>query len=402
MTDHSARAGRALAHLAEVDPALGVLALWCSHRDGAGRTLTSGEAIVYGPDFDALGLPEQVGLLAHHVLHVALRHPARLANLKQRIGDSFDPVLFGLAADAIVNQTLLLADHALPRPAILLTDLLTEAGLPPASPVEALSRWDADRLAMALHADPDRARRLQDWSRARRFEADVQTGLPEDGAPPATAADWRNRILNALEAGRRAGSGIGRLGAILADIDAGGVPWEVHLRGLLAQALTDRPRATWQRPSRRWIAGAGEAVLRGNPVPPFEPGSRRMDSRPRIVVGLDSSSSIDAQALRLFRVEALGIARRTGAEAHLLAFDTEVFLHLRLDLADWPERAGLRQGGGTDYGDLFAQAAAIVPSIAVILTDLDAALPPKPAFPVIWAVPRAVAAPEYGRLLVMR
>lgn len=403
MNGHSTRARRALAHLAEVDPALGVLALWCGHRDGAGRTVTAGETISYGDEFEALGLPEQVGLLAHHVLHVALRHTARQANLQQRIGERFDPLLFGLAADAIVNETLTLAEHALPRPAILLTDLLGEAGLPVAHAVDALSRWDAEALALALHADPDRARRLREWSRARGFETDVKSGQPEDGAPPAAAAEWKNRILTALEAGRRAGSGIGRLGAILADLEAGGVPWEVHLHGLLAQALTDRPRPSWRRPSRRWIAGMAEAVRSNGPVTPFEPGYQRVDTRPRIVVALDTSSSIDGQAWRLFRNEAYGIARRTGAEVHLLAFDTEVFHLMRLDLAGWPEMDGLmlRRGGGTDYRDLFAKAAEVGPSVAVILTDLDAPLPDKPAFPVIWAVPRKIDPPDYGRVLVM-
>ena len=96
------RAARALAHLGEVDPALAVLSLWCRHRDGA-ETRTAGEVITYAPGFDTLGLPEQVGTVAHHVLHVALRHSARQAALAERAGPGFDPLLYGLAADGIVN-----------------------------------------------------------------------------------------------------------------------------------------------------------------------------------------------------------------------------------------------------------------------------------------------------------
>jgi predicted metal-dependent peptidase len=128
-----------------------------------------------------------------------------------------------------------------------------------------------------------------------------------------------------------------------------------------------------------------------------------MDTRPRLVVGLDTSSSIDAQTLRLFTAEAEGIARRSGAEVHLLAFDQAVFRQARLDPAGWQglRDPQLRSGGGTDYGDLFDKTEKISPSLAVILTDLDAPLPAAPSFPLLWAVPRAVEPPAFGRVLVV-
>lgn len=401
MTGRSARAARAVAHLGEVDPALAVLALWCRMRDGDGPTRTTRDTITVGPTFDRLGLPEQVGLVAHHVLHVALRHSDRQAGLAERLGDGFDATLFGLAADGIINETLILAGHAIPRPAVTLTDLLATAGLPATSPVDALGQWDADRLAMALHADPKRAERLRDWGQTRGFSVDLHSGTPEDDGKGQTAADWRNQVLRALEAGRKAGSGIGRLGAILADLTPDSVPWEVHLRGLLARALTERPRASWRRPSGAWVARSAMARRHGGPVPVFEPGRTRTDHRPRIVIGLDTSSSINLQTLRLFTAEARSIARRTGAEAHLLAFDEAVFSETRLDDQGWNSLHGQawRTGGGTDFGDLFARAAQLGPSILVVLTDLDAPLPPRPTFAVLWAVPGAVTPPPYGRVL---
>lgn len=401
MSLHSARAAKALAHLGEVDPALAVLALWCRHRDGTGATRTDGETISYGPGFDRLGLPEQVGLVAHHVLHVALRHSARQAGLAERLGAGFQPALFGLAADGIVNETLILAGHAVPRPAVALGELLAEAGMAEPSGVAALERWDAERLAVVLHRDPARAARLRDWAAKRGFAHDLGAGPPQDAGDQPAAAEWRNRILRALEAGRRAGSGIGRLGAILADLSPATVPWEVLLRGLLAQALADRPQPSWRRPAGRWVARMAEAERAGGPVPVFEPGRQHSAHQPRLVIGLDTSSSIDPQTLRLFAAEAEAIARRTGAEAHLMAFDEAVFLHARLDPGGWQglRDAPLRTGGGTDFADLLDRAGKLGPSIAVVLTDLDAPLPPAPGFPVLWAVPRQVADPPYGRVL---
>lgn len=396
MTDHSPRAARALAHMAEVDPALHILSLWCRHRDGTATT-TRGDTITYGPDFATLGLPEQVGLAAHHVLHVALRHSSRQTALAERLGDAFQPDLYALAADGIINESLLLAGHALPRPAVTLTDVLAQAGLPADTPVTALSRWDADRLCMALHADPARARRASDWARAKGFRADLTAGDPQDG-PAQTATDWRNHTLRALEAGRKAGTGIGRLGAIFADLAPATIPWEVALRRLLAKALADHPARTWRRPANRWIARCAAAP---DTPPPFEPGRQRTTIRPRIAIGLDTSSSIPPQTLRLFAAEAEGIARRTGAETHLLAFDETVSTTLRLDPNGWSglRDIPLRTGGGTAFTDLFARLTALAPSIAVILTDLDAPLPPQPAFPLLWAVPQNAEKPPYGRLL---
>lgn len=401
---HSTRAARALAHLAEVDPALAVLSLWCRHRDGQGETRTLGETITYGPGFDRLSLPEQVGLAAHHVLHVALRHSVRQAALAQRLGPGFDPDLYALAADAIVNETLILAGHAIPRPAVTLTDLLDRAGRPATGPIPALQDWDADRLALALHRDPDGAGRVADWGRSRGFAADLEPdagqGSPASGETGPQAAEWRNRMLRALEAGRRAGSGIGRLGAFLADLAPAAVPWEVQLRGLLARALAERPRPSWRRPSGRWVARHAEAERSGTPPPAFEPGRQRLDHRPRVAVGLDTSASVDAQTLRLFTAEVQGLTRRSGAETHLLGFDERVFVRARLDPGGggWPE-AGMRRGGGTDYHDLFAVAGRLAPSALVVLTDLDAPLPPAPRFPVIWAIPAPAPAPPYGRLV---
>jgi predicted metal-dependent peptidase len=107
--------------------------------------------------------------------------------------------------------------------------------------------------------------------------------------------------------------------------------------------------------------------------------------------------------LRLFTAEAEGIARRTGAEVHLMAFDEAVFLEKRLDPGLWQglRDTPMRTGGGTDYADLFDKAGRLAPSMLVILTDLDAGLPQAPGFPVLWAVPRPVDPPPFGRVLVI-
>jgi len=408
MSGHSTRAARALAHLPETDPALAALALWCAHRDGAGRhaARTEGETIVYGTAFEALPLQEQVGLAGHHVLHVALRHAPRMAGMAARLGEGFDGRLYGLAADGIVNTALELAGHALPRPAVVLPELLLLAGLPATGPEAALAAWDVDRLYLRLARSGAAARaQLADYADASGFAEDL---APEGatGEEDARAPDWQGHLTRALSAGRRAGRGIGTLAGGIGDLPAPAVPWERHLRGLVEQAAGDAPRRSHRRPAGAWVAAEAAARARGGPVPVFEPGRSRDGRRPRIAVGLDTSGSIPDDLLDRFAAEIDGIVRRTGAELHLLAFDETVH-HAEVLAAGQAGRAlraaAMRRGGGTAFGDVVAAAVSRQAAIAVILTDLAGRFgPPPKAMPVLWAVPEPpAAAPPFGRVLLM-
>lgn len=379
----------------EEDPAIAALSLWCAHRDGP-ATGTQGSTITYGPDFAALAPHEQRGLASHHVLHVALRHSARLSEMAARLGDRFDANRWNLAADALVNEALLLAGHALPRPAVTLTGLLEDAGHPATDPATALSDWDVDRLYHALSTSPGTA-----GDKARRgFVPDLS---PEAG-DKATATDddarWRQHLARALDTGRRAGRGLGTIGHRIADIPTPRTPWELVLRGLLARAVTQAPHPAPTRPARRWLAATAQAA-RANTAPPgFQPGTRAHAPVPRIAVALDASGSIDAARLALFWAEVTGIARRLRAELHLIVFDDEICHLSRIEPGTIPVPPPLPRGGGTAFAPPIAAAQVLGAAILVVLTDLDGEAGPAPRLPVVWAVPDARGlAPPFGRLL---
>ena len=397
---HSARARPALVALAEADPALAALALWCDHRDG-GATRTQGTTITYGPDFAALLPHEQQGLAAHHILHVALRHSARLADLAARHGEAFRADLYNLAADALVNTVLEGADHALPRPAVTLA-ALAAAGLPDdADP----TGWDVERLYFALLPRPgegnDRADRISAYAQRHGFAPDIDPTTGATGDDADEAARWRRHLTRAAEAGRAAGRGIGAGLLRLTDLPDPETPWPVILRRLLARAVLQQRQADARRPARRWIAASAEAARRGAPQPGFQPGHAARSDTPRVVVALDASGSIDDARLALFWAEVTGIARRLSVELHLAVFDDGIRHtacipphEMRLPLPDLP------RGGGTAFAPVTAHATALSASALVILTDLDGDAGPAPRLPVIWAVPDAhgLTAP-FGRLI---
>lgn len=435
---HSARATAALQRLSGEDPALGALAHWCAHRDApapaeeadAPPAWTDGATIFYGPGFERLAPHEQAGVAAHQILHVAFRHPARAAALRQRFGAGFDADLFNLATDAILNQTLLLAGHSLPWPRVELTGLLAEALGETLSAERALAAWDAEKLYVRLAAragadrsgrsareaerrgaEPGRseAERARDFGRRNRFAADLE--MAAGGAPEGTGglddADWARLVARALEAGRQAGRGIGVLGRLDLDLPRSGFAWEVTLRALVTRALTCAPRPAWNRPARRWIARDADAARRGGGPPGFEPGTERIVAVPRIAVCIDSSGSVDAARLGLFAAQIAGIGRRTGAEIHVLVFDDGLRSCRRMQGTSWErEIAGIRfaRDGGTSFVEVIDAAAALDPSAIVVLTDLDGPFGPAPRrIPVIWAVPGGMPPqrPPFGRLIAL-
>ncbi|MEL7252961.1 MAG: VWA-like domain-containing protein [Pseudomonadota bacterium] len=398
---HSARAAPALARLPEVDPAIAALALWCSYRDSDSPTATEGDTIRLGPEFPLLPISEQTGLMAHHVLHVALRHSARRAAARERFGACFRADRYDLACDALVNEALLQAGHALPRPAVRAADLI--AMLPAKDrPDSVLTDWDSDRLYAAMTVQSGKGsgtdQKIETYIAAQGFKPDLQDSGHGD-APPEL---WAGRVEQAMSAGARASTGIGAILTRFGDLPKAVVPWEIKLRRLLNKALAHHPRQTHRRPDRAWLARDALAHATGGAQPVFEPGIARDDRRPRLVICLDTSSSVAPQTLNLFAAEALSITRRTGAEAHLLGFDTEV--HSRAAFLSQASLASLeiRTDGGTDYAPVLTEAQALDPSLIIMLTDLDAPIGARPSAPVLWTVPAAPAAqPLYGEVLVM-
>jgi predicted metal-dependent peptidase len=389
-----------MANLAENDPALASLALWCDIHDDPGDTRTRGQTILIGAGFTALPLREQIGLLGHHILHVALRHAARMDGMRRRLGKSFADQTYNLATDALVNEVLEKAGHALPRPAVTLTTLLHDVLQQDTE--GALGRWDADRLYMAL-VNLDGAGRTQRDTYAIKtaFRPDVEGNGQEE--PHDAVAAWQARVTQALQAPGASGRGIGAVLGRLLDLPHVETPWEVHLRRLLGKAMVDAPRLSYRRPRAGWIAAEAEARLSGGPTPVFEPGLARKRKRPRIVVGLDSSGSVGDVVLSLFAAEVAGIARRSGAETHLLCFDDTVYHHAVLNPGQCQHAlttAEFRRGGGTSFLDVMDEARKIEPSIVVILTDLDGPFGPPPPFDTVWATPcPSWPEPPFGQVL---
>lgn len=416
MDAHRHRGTRAIQRLVEYAPSTGGLALWVHHRNAADDdghrpvVATDGHTICYAGAFEALPLPLQTGLVAHELLHVALRHAQRLVELRQQLGD-VDARLYTTCADAIVNSALgHLAWLQLPAAAVRLEQLLANALGGQHDPTAALLEWDVERLYRAIddRMPPDRQGGRSDGPRAARTRAIDPQGMadllpvPQPQADPEQQAEqartWAERLQRA-----HAGDGVfSLLRTLVADLPRTRTPWEQLLRTQLARSLSRRLDVSWSRPARSYLANQGR-THRGQRLP-FEPGRLPAKALPRLVVVVDVSGSIADTLLQRFAREIDAITRRLEAGITLVIGDDQV---QRVE-QHAPGRSALADvecqgGGGTDFTPLLEEADRHDPDLIVVLTDLQGPARERPRAPVLWAVPEAHAAavPPFGRKLVL-
>jgi predicted metal-dependent peptidase len=444
------RGTRAIQQMVEFAPSTGGLALWVKHRDlppeiDPGTVATDGDTLFYGAAFEQLSLHAQVGLVAHEVLHIALRHPQRYLDLQQLLGD-VDLELFNICADAIVNSALShLSWLELPVSSVFLEKLLLATLGIDVGVDKALLEWDVERLYRAIddRRATDKGRAQKTRRRRRGGIGDSQTGTEgrasrkeiddasqsearEDGPMSARvrslgaethadlfprpdaqkqpeleaeqAREWSERILRA-----HAGDGAhSMLRALIADLPKIRTPWEQILRTRLARGLSIQPNLSWSRPARSYIANQGR--LGPGRRLPWEPGISSAKSVPRLVVIVDVSGSIEDNLMERFAGEIEAITRRLEAGLVLVIGDRIVqrVAHFKPGQSDLREIT-FNGGGGTDFTPLLEEADKHGPDIGVVLTDLDGPARFRPRWPVIWAVPESYATPEqpFGHKLIL-
>lgn len=429
--------------MVEYAPATGGLALWMQHRDVDDRAdvpliANDGHTIFYGPAFVDLPRSEQVGLVAHQVLHVALRHAQRAEELRRLVGD-VDQQLFNICADAIVNSSLGHLDWLdMPKGSVRLEDMLRDQLGIQEAVEKSLLHWDVE----ALYRRVDDRRQGGGNGRRESPDAQQQTGqggqsggddqdrkdasdsgdgpvsarvramgariipdlLPADAeqSRPEDAAEqtreWAERITRA-----HAGDGeFSMLRGLLADIPRTRIPWEQILRTRVMRGLTRKPELSWSRSSRSWMANQGRTPS-GRRMP-WEPGIVSSRNAPRLLLIVDVSGSIDEDLLGRFATEIEAITRRADANLVLVVGDDQVRSVQRFE----PGVSNLRElsfsgGGGTNFNPLLEEACRHRPDLCLVLTDLQGPADVRPPFDVIWAVSpaHAQAAEPFGTKLVL-
>ncbi|MFK7859500.1 MAG: VWA-like domain-containing protein [Granulosicoccus sp.] len=472
------RGTRAIQRLVEYAPASGGLALWMQHRDvqqvpasvqfadsdnrhSQKRWIigNDGSTIFYGPAFVERSLDEQTGLVAHQVLHVALRHVDREHQLRQRLGD-IDAELFAVCADAIVNASLShLTWLSLPKGSVVLDAMLLHV-LGIEQPLDvSLHQWDTESLYRAIddrqgnrggtsqqqggdnqsgssgsssqgeagqtrdsentQHDTSSARRStsqparqsqkfdpRDGPRshaARQLAATIIRDLvPADSQSPETRTEqstqWAERLLRAHAVDGEQSF----MRQLLADNVQATTPWEQILRTRLQRALSLQPDINWSRPTRSWMANRGRTAS-GKRLP-WQPGTSYSRTSPRLCIMVDVSGSVNDKLMQRFSNEIDRIIRTYRTEVLLIVGDDKVReQHALKNGVSQLRSIQFNGGGGTDFIPLINAASVFKPDIGLFLTDLEGPAGAAPNWPVVWAVPvEATAQPvPYGQRIIL-
>ncbi|ADV67539.1 vWA domain-containing protein [Deinococcus maricopensis] len=307
---------------------------------------TDGERVYLNPDA-AERVPRDVldGLLLHEVLHAALSHvPRRGPRERER---------WNAAADVVVNG------------------MIAQSGLP--LPERAARAGDLEHLSVEeVYAA------LVEHDLEGQGGDDLLDGPPGDapedgkgrGHPAANERAWRQAVEQARAVASMAGQGDEGLGAFreLARLRAPQLDWRAHLWRFLTRTPVD-----FGGFDRRF-------AYRGLYLEALDEDSLR------VLVGVDTSGSIDEGAVAAFLGEIQGIQ---GAYPHVQVtlYYADAALYGPFEWARGEAAPPMQGGGGTDFRPLLGVADQGEHDVLVYLTDGFGEFSVRPPqTPVLWVV----------------
>ena len=324
--------------------------------------LAAGEGyfqLYLNPDFWEQGGEERKARLKHNLLHLVFRHPVEAGSFADRF-------LYDLAADLVVNQFLSEKER---WPGAVTVEQFAGLGLQRGgsthSYYEQLAAAGDSKELQALRARAGEVFEEHAW-----WSAFAEAS--SDGGQEVVRMNLDHLLRNARE---RAGT-----------LAVGQLPGE--LQRLIATEPKQDLEIDWRRALRLFAGKSRETVLKSTIHHPSKrygttPGLR-VKRRQHLLVGFDTSGSVDAEDLAAFFRELFAIWR-TGAQITVVEFDAEI--QRTYSFRGRPD-SKVRGGGGTSFLPLlrFASRQATAGGL-IVFTDGFAPTPLLPLrLPVLWVI----------------
>lgn len=368
-------------------PFLGALVLRLPLKEGGDwckTTATDARALYYNPQWIAeLSASQLQFALAHEALHCALGHFARRGHRHKARWD--------LACDLAINPLLVAEGLTPPVDALVLTPY---AGMS-AEEIYPCLEDNPDNHTLDDHAwDGDdgggggQSRRDPGQGGGQSQVDDAERGgsTPQQAPPGLSGAEreqlqqqWQRQLAAAAQRAREAGKLSGIMDRLTEQTLAAKISWRALLARHLAQIAHDD--YSWQRPSRRTDANAGDMIL---------PSLRSHAGD--LAVAIDVSGSIGAAELDEFLGELDALKGTLATRITLFACDAALVADTPWQFETWEALrlpAQLAGGGGTSFVPVFdwLERAGRRPDALLWFTDADGEFPESaPDYPVLWLV----------------
>lgn len=350
---------------------------------------TDGEIIYFAPNFlSSLTDCELDFVMMHEVLHAALRHTSR--------GGNYDPEVFNIACDIVVNANILLSNE-------MDFDSISIGGQEMMH-LAPNGREGYEYTAEAVYEMFPTERRTgvklshkkSGGTRDARFDDHSRWGTAADGG--ILRDQWTKRLQEASVAMQnRGGEGIGviPLGVerLLKELRTPQTDWKEILAAFIQEEITDY---SLMPPDRRF-----------DDSPFFLPDfNEKADTAQDILFMIDTSGSMGDDEVAAVYSEVKGaVDQFDGALCGWLGFfDAEVIAPRPFN-----DEASLRMikpcgGGGTDFYVIFQYVKEHMkehlPAMIIVLTDGYAPFPEEwqaMGIPVLWLIINSEATPPWGK-----
>lgn len=362
---------------------------------------TDGRSAYFTKDFFDFPKKEKLGIIAHEVLHAAFGHVYRAKQYAIRTGkDAFVPLLWNIAADAIINQAIKgCCNHwaELPKSSVFFENLrikkpkdnehwtveeLYEELFDNAEKIQVNIMSDLDMTSQGSGEGED-SESGSDPSKGKGSEKDAPSGGRDE---KQEAEEWKNRVQRAQ--GNHPNSAV-RAVEKLDEVSV--TPWERILASFMHRILLGEPKRSWKKVSRSTRVFLGsQGVYSGRDC--------KVPSK-RAAIVIDTSGSIDEYTLSVFGAEINKILKATNSDAVVIDCDAAV-QQVRIFKKQIPKDLNCKGGGGTAFGPAVTEAEKHDIDVIVYLTDMYGTFPErKPRVPIMWAsITKGIEGP-FGRTI---
>lgn len=355
---------------------------------------TDGSNLILNPDtFFGFTLDERVFIVAHEIMHCILNHcvlgvPMRRSGLvKYADGTSlpYDAKLMNVAMDLVINDTLI-NDKIGKFPTCGLHDPKTATAKD--SFIDAYKKvWnDDDKKKKAGKGGPTPAPGQPGGGFDQTMDPGAGQGQdPQTAAQQRSQTEWDTAVAGALATAKMQGKLPANLERLLSEIVEPTVEWQDHIRAFFSRKVGSGSY-DWNKPDKRLI-------LREI----YSPRRSGSGCGP-IVVGIDTSGSIQQRELNVFFGELRGILDDVRpTEIHIVWCDAMVHKVDTVEDSSDIDTLKPHGGGGTDFRPVFAwiEEAGVTPEALVYMTDGYGSFPDQPPnYPVVWgAIAKGVKYP---------